>query len=252
MLGYLKKCVPNNLKRNLKDYFLKEGFFHRTLWGRVPLSHLYLKGEGIEIGALHQPLSISKQARVKYVDRYSVTDLRHHYPELHGLPLVNVDIIDNGEQLGMIANDSQSFVVANHFVEHCQNPFQALSHMFRVLKKNGILYMALPDKRYTFDIDRPITPLEHILKDYYEDPEPSKKHHFEEWVTFISKIQDPVKFKEKVQELLQMDYSIHFHVWTQTEMLEMMLALKKQIGVPFDIEVCLKNQHEFIFVLRKN
>ena len=33
----------------------------------------------------------------------------------------------------------------------------------------SILYLAVPDKRYTFDADRPVTPTDHVLRDYQEE-----------------------------------------------------------------------------------
>src|SRR4028119_2450886 len=93
---------------------------------RLLLSCFYLQGQGLEVGALHEPLQLSAKANVKYVDRLSVTDLRRHYPELNSLKLVDVDIIDDGERLATIPNSSQDFVIANHMLEHCMNPIQTL------------------------------------------------------------------------------------------------------------------------------
>src|SRR5438094_350863 len=104
---------------------------HRNGWDRVAIANKYLKGEGIEIGALHSPLQVPPSVCVKYVDRMTVPDLRKQYPELDGLELVNTDIIDDGERLDSIQDSTQDFVIANHFIEHCQNPMLALSNMFR-------------------------------------------------------------------------------------------------------------------------
>src|SRR5690348_10635190 len=101
---------------------------------RLLLSSFYLRGEGLEIGALHEPLQLSSRAHVKYVDRLSVPDLRRHYPELNNLNLVNVDIIDDGERLTTIPANSQDFIVANHMLEHCKNPIQTLQSFLSKLK----------------------------------------------------------------------------------------------------------------------
>lgn len=251
MLKTLKSVIPNSIKLRLKAFLREKGITINEKLNREHLSRLYLKGQGIEIGALHNPLYVSKETKVKYVDRYSVTDLKQHYPELSQHQLVDVDIIDNGEQLGTIANNSQDFVIANHFVEHCQNPISTLKNMYRVLKKGGILFIALPDKRYTFDIDRPVTPFNHLLKDYQEGSEHSKRQHFEEWVNLVNKVKDPIEAQKNVEKIIKIDYSIHFHVWTQAEMLEMFINLKKQFNLNLDIETCLKNEHEFILILCK-
>ena len=41
---------------------------------------LYIRGRGIEIGALHNPLRVPAGAETQFVDRLSSTELRHTYP----------------------------------------------------------------------------------------------------------------------------------------------------------------------------
>ena len=147
---------------------------------RESIASMYLRGEGIKIGALHNPLLLPQSAKIKYVDRMSLPDLRKQYPELGSKELVDVDILDDGELLATIKDSTQDFVIANQFLEHCQNPIGAIRNMLRVLKEGGVLYLSIPDKRYSFDADRPVTSIEHLLKDYQEGPEWSKKQHFEE------------------------------------------------------------------------
>jgi len=218
--------------------------------GRESVANMFIRGQGIEIGALHMPLEVSRAAKVKYVDRLSVPDLRKQYPELNDKNLVDVDIIADGERLETIPNATQDFVIANHFVEHCQNPIAALLNMFRVLKPGGVLYLALPDKRCSFDADRPVTPFDHLLRDYQDGPEWSRRQHFEEWTRLVNKVQDDEEAERQIALNLSIDYSIHYHVWTQAEMLEMVVELRKMVS--FELELCLKNGGEVIFILRKN
>jgi predicted SAM-dependent methyltransferase len=218
---------------------------------RESIARMYLRGKGIEIGALHNPLPLPKSTKIKYVDRMSLPDLRKQYPELVANELVDVDIIDDGEHLFNIRDSSQNFVIANHFLEHCQNPISAIRNMLRVLKKGGVVYLSIPDKRYSFDADRPATPLGHFLKDYQEGPEWSKKQHFEEWTRYIDKIKDNAEVEERISHLMKLDYSIHYHTWTQAEMLEFMLTLKQKLHFNFELELMLKNMGEVIFILRK-
>lgn len=214
------------------------------------IANTYISGEGIEIGALHNPLNIPKKTKVKYVDRMSKDDLRRQYPELDKFDLVKVDIIDDGEVLRNIGNSTQDFVIANHFLEHCQDPIKAIENMLRVLKSDGILYLAIPDKRYTFDCDRPLTTIEHLLKDYVEGPNWSKRSHFEEWVKYVDKINDESDVEVRVNYLMNMDYSIHYHVWTQLEIFDLITAIKKNLNFKFEIQCALVNEIEVVFVLR--
>ena len=49
---------------------------------RETIADVFLRGDGIEIGALHQPLPVPPSARVKYVDRMPAPELRRQYQEL--------------------------------------------------------------------------------------------------------------------------------------------------------------------------
>src|SRR5438034_3915304 len=149
------------------------------------LAPVYLKGRGLEIGALHNPLRVSSRAKVRYVDRLPVAGLRAQYPDLRDKKLVRVDVVDDGERLDTIGTATQDFVIANHFLEHCQDPIRTLDSFFRVLRPGGILYMAVPDKRFTFDRDRPVTPLAHLLRDHAEGPAWSRRGHYEEYVAHV-------------------------------------------------------------------
>jgi len=240
-------------KRDFFKRFLPQaiGSVRRMVDQREHVSHRYLTGTGIEIGALHNPLPVPKQAQVRYVDRLPLPELRQHYPELNHLPMVTVDVVDDGETLATLADASQDFVIANHFLEHCQNPIRALVNMFRVLKPQGILYTSVPDKRLTFDRDRPVTELSHLIRDYEQGPQISRQAAFEEYVRLVDKVTDPAKAREKIDHYLAIDYSIHYHAWTEVEMLELLVYLHKVLKLPFDVEYLARNEIEIVMILRK-
>ena len=224
------------------------GIFRRL--DREAVAQHYLKGNGIEIGGLHNPLKVPSAANVKYVDRLPVEELRRQYPELADRSLVHVDILDDGEKLATVDAQSQDFVIANHFLEHCENPIDTLANMTRVLKPGGILYMAVPDKRYTFDKERPVTPFEHIARDYSEGPAWSRDTHFDEWVKLVEHLNGD-KALERKKELLAMSYSIHYHVWTQQELLELVARLSSDFSFPWEPELVMKGEGEVLLVLRR-
>jgi predicted SAM-dependent methyltransferase len=217
---------------------------------REAVAAMFLHGAGIEIGALHQPLKAPADATVKYVDRMTAADLRHHYADLGALPLVEIDIVDNGETLATIPDATLDFVVANHFLEHCQNPFLTLQNHFRVMKAGGVLFMAVPDKRWSFDAARPCTTVEHVMRDYTDGPAWSKQGHFEEWSRLVNKRTDEALVREEVRHLINIDYSIHFHVWGHAELLAFIAALRQFVS--FEMELFLRNGPETVFVLRKS
>jgi SAM-dependent methyltransferase len=229
------KALPQNLRMQTR---------------RRRLSNRYLRGSGLEIGALHRPLCVPPGARVRYVDRMDCAGLREHYPELVKEELVEVDIIDDGETLGTQPNASLDFVIANHFIEHTQDPLGTLSNHLRVLRPGGILYLAVPDRRRTFDVDRPPTPLEHIVRDHREGPAWSRPLHQEEWARLVDRV-PAAEVPARMRVLEQSDYSIHFHVWTPSEFTALLEHAQREQQLPFAIQDLQGNGHEFIAILRR-
>lgn len=240
------KQFRQHLWRTLKPYLprLRSRRISKLLPG------VYLQGEGLEIGALHNPLSVPNGVRVRYVDRMSNEDLLKQYPDLQGQPLVPVSIVSDGERLTGIDDASQDFIIASHFLEHCQNPIGTLIQFFRVLRPNGVAYLKIPDKRYTFDRERPLTTLQHVWDDHERGPECHRREHFEEYVRFVHHVTDAAEVQRQAQLLMDQDFSIHYHVWTQQEFLELLLSIRQPIG--FEIESFCMNRHEMICVLRKD
>lgn len=223
---------------------------------RADIAARVLSGAGIEIGGLHYPLAVPPGVQVTHVDRMTVPELRQHYPELNQLDLVKVDVVDDGERLDRFADSSLDFIIANGFLEHCHDPITTIANHLRKLVPGGILFYALPDRRFTFDVNRQVTPLEHIVRDYEEGPEWSRRQHFEEWARYVYEDpHEPPRSEEQVQLLADMlqqqDYSIHTHVFTQREILELFLHCRERFEQAFDIEVVWRRSIELIVVLRK-
>jgi len=220
---------------------------------RTELAARFLAGEGLEIGPLHLPLKMPAAARPRYVDRMGVDELRSEYPELAGWDLTPVDVIDDGEALATIEPESQDFIVANHFLEHCENPIGTIETHLGKLKPGGVLFYAVPDKRYTFDWRRPVTPLEHMLADYDEGPERSRREHYDEWAKLVLVEEGESESEQlaKARRLEADSYSIHMHVWTQAEFLRLILACRERLGEPFELEAAARQQIEFMVVLRR-
>lgn len=240
------KSLLRRVARKLRRLVVGDPFWHL----HAGIAREFLRGRGIEVGALHHPLPVPRGVSVAYVDRMAKSDLQKHYPDLDPSRLVNVDILDDGETLGTVAAGSQDFVIANHFLEHCQDPIGTLGHFFRVLRPGGVLYLALPDNRFTFDRTRMVTPLQHLWDDHEHGPARSCRGHYEEFVAATEQLSDPAAIRDRAEHYLRHDYSIHFHVWTQAEMVELLLAVRERCG--FDFELIRKHEYEVIFVLRKH
>jgi SAM-dependent methyltransferase len=218
---------------------------------REMLAALFLRGEGIEIGALDFPLQIPADARAKYVDRMSMEELKATFPYLETVK--GPDIVDDGEKLSKIPNSSQDFVIANHFIEHCQDPIGTIKTFLRVLRPGGLLYMAVPDKRFTFDVDRPSTTFEHLLRDHTEGPSWSRLDHFREAITVYGGATDPAEIERCVDFEMNKVGHTHFHVWSQEDMFTFVGALKTRAELDIEVEAFVTNHDrgEGIFIIRK-
>lgn len=224
---------------------------------RKLLATSFLRGQGIEVGALHNPLAVPEDVRVRYVDRLTKQGLYEHYPELREYNLVEVDIVDNGETLEKLPSASQNFIIANHFFEHCQDPIATLTSFSRVLTEGGVVYMAIPDKRFTFDKDRDRTSLEHLIEDHREGPERSRSQHYREWVTQVEphfgRRYTDEEAAARIDDLSTQDYSIHFHAWLPEDIAELLAYCIRQESLPFEVLFAgeFNENSEMIYVLRK-
>jgi predicted SAM-dependent methyltransferase len=239
----------------------------RDEWRRIAkkvrdfASRRYLRGQGIEIGGLYKPLALYEGAKAKYVDRLSEEEMRRWlssdevrrcHPDLVDQPRVSVDIVDDGETLRSIADGSLDFVIANHVIEHTHNPIATVETFLRVLKPGGIVFMAIPDKRHTFDRKREVTPFAHIREDYLRGPEWSARAHYEDWARNVREFPDEEAMSRYVETAVAERENIHFHVWTQTEMLEMFIAMRREFAFPLEMEAAIQNGYEVVVVLRKS
>ena len=222
---------------------------------RYTLAAEYLIGTGIEIGAMDYPLPVKNGVKVKYLDRCTKDESAKIFPDLKS-KLVDVDILDDGETLFKLKNEEYDFVIANHFLEHCQNPIYTIKNILRVVKRGGVIFMAIPDKRYTFDKDREVTTSEHLIKDFENGSSNSEEFHYYDFVSKTShgKGKTEEEITVKINELKERNFSIHFHVWDHQAMLDMFIMLKNKYELKFEIQAAVSassSGNESVFVLKK-
>jgi ubiquinone/menaquinone biosynthesis C-methylase UbiE len=194
----------------------------------------YISGRGVEIGALDNPLKVKLgSTHILYMDMTDRDGLIKQNPETAPEKITQPDLIASAEDPIPIETGSMDFVIACHMLEHLPNPLKALKEIYRVLKPGGILYLSVPDKRYTFDSERQVTPLSHVQKDYEEEATVDTcVDHYKEWVDFVeSRKKKPIV--KTVNEAKQ--YRIHFHVWVPDSIPEMFKFMAKNLDSPFSL-----------------
>jgi len=222
----------------------------------------YLQGSGIEIGALDHPMIVPQGTNVLYVDHLDKDSLRRHYPELKNVEIVDVDIVANIDRLdSAFPPNSLDFIILNHIIEHVDDPLGALIQFHKVLRIGGCLHLAVPDKRATFDRDRPRTLLSHCILDHEVsnelEREKRKMLHYKEWVAKVPQYYPKQQrdYQGNLEQLWEDRYCIHLHVWEPNDWPEIINYLN-QINCPYSLldysnVFCPELRNEFVLILRK-
>nr|WP_315491845.1 methyltransferase domain-containing protein [uncultured Rhodoferax sp.] len=130
---------------------------------------------GAEIGPLHNPVVSKKLGQVIYVDHCDAEQLRQHYANDKDVDpnAICVDAVWGAQTLlqGVQAyfarmdtpTQALDYVVASHVIEHVPDLVTWLQEIRSVLKAEGKVRLAVPDKRYTFDYLRRTTNLTDVV-----------------------------------------------------------------------------------------
>lgn len=197
----------------------------------------FLTGTGIEIGAFETPIPGISPI---YIDKYAEFAGRKSHADYMGdatsLPVFSASL---------------DYVASSHVLEHCANPVKAMLEWQRVLKPGGFVYCVVPDRRYTFDSARPLTPPEHMIHDYLEGVDDTDPTHIEDFIygidwTVVQPDSDPAN--HDAERKLHHDHhleksqkgeeiNIHFHVFEPENFQALVAACRAHPQVPWNLEL---------------
>lgn len=128
-------------------------------------------GRGLEIGPLASPVVSRKSGDISYVDHLSTDELIAKYtndPNVDETKIVSTDYVWGSNSLAEVIGESAAFdyVVASHVLEHVPDLVGWLGEVERVLKPGGRLSLAMPDRRYTFDVRRRDSDVSEVVEAY--------------------------------------------------------------------------------------
>jgi SAM-dependent methyltransferase len=139
---------------------------------------------GVEIGALHAPTVTRAEGRVLYVDHLPTETLRRtlRHPGVHPDDVLPVDIVwpgpaPGGVSLAAAIGEPAGYVIARHVIEHVPDLIGWLQHIHAALRPGGILGLAIPDRRVTFDSCRNDSTIGEVVAAHLEQrrrPSPSQ------------------------------------------------------------------------------
>ncbi|MBN9585102.1 MAG: methyltransferase domain-containing protein [Afipia sp.] len=188
-----------------------------------------LSDRGIEIGAGASPFPVPLHCQVLYGDQLSYAELLdHRYPgqSQHEMPVP--DVTTSLDTLEGIADDSMNFIIACHVIEHTKSPIGAIVAAWKKLRKGGYLLLVVPDKERTFDKERPLTTLPHLIADFENYDRARDYQHYEEFYQLAFPQQENV-YRSVVDKAFRSNGDIHYHVWNRDSFMTMVSHINEHI-----------------------
>ncbi|MCH7803350.1 MAG: methyltransferase domain-containing protein [Acidobacteria bacterium] len=137
------------------------------------LRHINKNGHGVEIGPSHSPVAPKKEGyKVHIIDHMSREQLIAKYKD-HHVNLENIEEVDfvwRGENYSELTGKDKYYdwIIASHVIEHTPDLLGFLNDCDTILKDDGVISLAVPDKRYCFDHYRPITGISQIIDSHFQ------------------------------------------------------------------------------------
>ena len=158
-------------------------------------------------------------------------------------------ILDGGS-LMEIADNSYDFVLSCHSLEHMANPIKALAEWKRIIKDNSYVLLILPHKDNTFDRNRPITHMDHLINDLENNTLENDVTHFQEVLSLHDLSLDTgIKDMEALRLRTSENYDnrcVHHHVFNTPMVAQMVDYAGFKI-----CEIQHFNPFHIIFLLKK-
>jgi len=134
----------------------------------IILSHIKRDGLGLEIGAGCAPVAPKKQGfRVHVLDHCDKKALIEKYRRHEGNieNIEEVDFVWDGRSYTELIGRRHIYdwIIGSHVLEHTTDLIGFLNDCDSLLKKDGVLSLAVPDKRYCFDRFRPLSGIGRVI-----------------------------------------------------------------------------------------
>jgi hypothetical protein len=240
---------------NLPVHNDRFGWRDPSMWGRAYLSLRYIRGKGIQIAPRSSPVPVYFGTQVQYLDRWSTTHLRQHFPEYVSQPLVDPHIVDDTEFLSTIGSESLQFLISFNIVEFSEDPIRLIETYLSKIAPGGVLYLAISDKDKTLNCRRPSTSIDHLLMDYEHGQGRERQVHYEEWLRLVGGITDMHEITHAVDRLDESHYEIPYHVWKRDDIADLLDYLRVHLMFPFEVITSLTwigRESEVLYILKKN
>ena len=170
--------------------------------------------KGIEVAPYHSPIAPKKDGfnclsmdifdtetllKNAKVDPYEDLSDRIHRIESVDIVSSAVDIEEAINARGELG--SFDYIISSHNFEHLPNPIKFLQGCGAVLKPGGVLSMAIPNRRKTFDFARPVSTTTDFLYAYHENQQqPSPYNVFDFRSSYVAGFPDQLQYSNQLTE----------------------------------------------------
>lgn len=218
---------------------------------RASIAATFLTGRGVEIGAFTQPNDLPPDREIAFYDRYPSAVLHQFYDDTCGRPLMEPNYVGDAETLDALEDGSFDFLIANHVIEHLQDPIRFLKSIAAKLKPGGRALIAAPDKRFCMDHPRSLTPFDHLVADHDKGPELSQRGHFLQYIEEAGGMTGQAAI-DWVDTTDMADIRFHYHVWDAKSFVGFILATIDHYAMPLALLHSDATKHDIIVVLEKS
>jgi SAM-dependent methyltransferase len=125
----------------------------------------------VEIGALDNPTFSPSDYNIRFIDYATKEQLRDQYKENPRYALdrvVEVQYPISSLDYAAQIHERFDLAIANHVIEHIPDTIRWMNSLSEILNDEGYLFLAVPDRRYTFDYLRPETTIADVLRAYQD------------------------------------------------------------------------------------
>jgi SAM-dependent methyltransferase len=126
-------------------------------------SLINVQGRGLEIGPGYNPLLPKRDGfTIETADYTDADGLRRKYAGNSSVDISRIEAVDHVLGEGGLFHTIQKqhhfdYIVASHVIEHTPDMIGFLKDCENLLAPDGVLVLAVPDKRYCFDVLQPLT-----------------------------------------------------------------------------------------------
>ncbi len=169
---------------DLSTFSAEQAADHYERWGRTEgrvcsgiagrgdfLALVPRRARVLEIGPYTAPALRRPQHNVRYLDAFTTDELRAKAAatgmDASGVPAI--DYVWRGEPYAELIHEPTAAVFSSHNIEHQPDLIRHLRQLHDILQPGGLVFFAIPDRRYCFDHFLPDTNFADVFGAYYDE-----------------------------------------------------------------------------------